>query len=73
MEKEIIIASKYRVIRKIGEGGTAKVYLAYDTIFERNVALKIFYFFFNLQATKHRRLNVKYFQKQLNLFKIFES
>ena len=41
MEKEIIIASKYRVIRKIGEGGTAKVYLAYDTIFERNVALKI--------------------------------
>ena len=41
MEKEIIIASKYRLIRKIGEGGTAKVYLAYDTIFERNVALKI--------------------------------
>ena len=41
MENKIIIASKYLVIRKIGEGGMAKVYLAYDQINERNVALKI--------------------------------
>ena len=54
MEKEIIIASKYRVIRKIGEGGTAKVYLAYDTIFERNVALKI------LKKEKKEVMNVFY-------------
>ena len=41
MEKEIIIANKYLIIRKIGEGGTAKVYLAYDQLNERNVTLKI--------------------------------
>ena len=41
MEKEIIIGNKYLIIRKIGEGGTAKVYLAYDQLDERNVTLKI--------------------------------
>lgn len=41
MEKQIIIASRYMIIRKIGEGGMAKVYLAYDTKNEINVALKI--------------------------------
>lgn len=41
MEKQIIIASRYMIIRKIGEGGMAKVYLAYDTQNEINVALKI--------------------------------
>lgn len=41
MEKQIIIASRYLIIRKIGEGGMAKVYLAYDTQNETNVALKI--------------------------------
>lgn len=41
MEKEIIIANRYLIIRKLGEGGTAKVYLAYDQIDDRNVSLKI--------------------------------
>lgn len=41
MEKQIIIADRYRVIRKIGEGGMAKVYLAYDSKLDFNVALKI--------------------------------
>ena len=41
MEKEIIVANRYKIIRKLGEGGTAKVYLAYDQIEERNVSLKI--------------------------------
>lgn len=41
MEKEIIVANRYKIIRKLGEGGTAKVYLAYDQIDERNVSLKI--------------------------------
>lgn len=41
MEKEIIVANHYKIIRKLGEGGTAKVYLAYDQIDERNVSLKI--------------------------------
>lgn len=41
MKKEIIVANRYKIIRKLGEGGTAKVYLAYDQIEERNVSLKI--------------------------------
>lgn len=41
MEKEIIVANRYKIIRKLGEGGTAKVYFAYDQIDERNVSLKI--------------------------------
>ncbi len=41
MEKEIIISSRYHVKRKLGEGGMAKVYLAYDSTLELDVALKI--------------------------------
>ncbi len=41
MEREIIISNRYHVKRKIGEGGMAKVYLAYDQQYERDVALKI--------------------------------
>lgn len=41
MEKEIIISSRYHVKRKLGEGGMAKVYLAYDSNLELDVALKI--------------------------------
>ena len=35
------ISDRYQVIKSIGEGGMANVYLAYDTILERNVAVKI--------------------------------
>lgn len=35
------INGKYQIIEKIGEGATAKVYLAYDLINELNVSLKI--------------------------------
>ncbi len=41
MEKQIVIGGRYQVIRKIGEGGMAKVYLVYDTKLEMNLALKI--------------------------------
>ncbi len=41
MEKEIIISNRYHVKRKIGEGGMAKVYLAYDQSLDCDVALKI--------------------------------
>ena len=36
------INDRYQVIRSIGEGGMANVYLAYDTILDRNVAVKVF-------------------------------
>ncbi|MEG2311614.1 MAG: Stk1 family PASTA domain-containing Ser/Thr kinase, partial [Bacilli bacterium] len=35
------INDRYQIIRTIGEGGMANVYLAYDTILDRNVAVKI--------------------------------
>ncbi|MGL4588708.1 MAG: Stk1 family PASTA domain-containing Ser/Thr kinase [Mycoplasmatales bacterium] len=41
MEKQQIIANRYKIIDLIGEGGTAKVYLAYDMIQEFDVSLKI--------------------------------
>lgn len=35
------INDRYEIVKTIGEGGMANVYLAYDTILERNVAVKI--------------------------------
>ncbi len=35
------ISDRYQIIKSIGEGGMANVYLAYDTILDRNVAIKI--------------------------------
>ena len=36
------INGRYQIIKSIGEGGMANVYLAYDTILDRNVAIKFF-------------------------------
>ena len=35
------INDRYQIIQSIGEGGMANVYLAYDTILDRNVAVKV--------------------------------
>ena len=35
------INDRYEIIRTIGEGGMANVYLGYDTILDRNVAIKV--------------------------------
>ena len=35
------ISDRYQIIKSIGEGGMANVYLAFDTILERNVAVKV--------------------------------
>ena len=35
------INNRYEIIRTIGEGGMANVYLGYDTILDRNVAIKV--------------------------------
>lgn len=35
------ISDRYQILKSIGEGGMANVYLAYDIILERNVAVKV--------------------------------
>ncbi len=35
------INDRYQIIKSVGEGGMANVYLAYDTILDRNVAIKV--------------------------------
>ena len=35
------ISDRYQIIKSIGEGGMANVYLAYDTILDRKVAVKV--------------------------------
>lgn len=35
------ISDRYQILKAIGEGGMANVYLAYDTILDRNVAVKV--------------------------------
>ena len=35
------ISDRYQIIKSVGEGGMANVYLAYDTILDRDVAIKV--------------------------------
>lgn len=41
IEKGQMINDRYEIIKSIGEGGMANVYLAYDTILDRRVAIKV--------------------------------
>ncbi len=41
ISKSSKINDRYQIIRTLGEGGMANVYLAHDTILDRNVAVKI--------------------------------
>lgn len=41
IEKGQKINDRYEIIKNIGEGGMANVYLAYDTILDRRVAIKV--------------------------------
>ena len=35
------IGKRYRIIRTLGEGGMANVYLAYDEVLDRKVSVKL--------------------------------
>ena len=41
MEEKRILANRYELIQKIGTGGMAVVYQAYDTALDRQVAVKL--------------------------------
>ena len=36
-----IIGHRYRIIRSLGEGGMANVYLAHDLVLDRDVSVKL--------------------------------
>ena len=36
-----MIGHRYKIIRPLGEGGMANVYLAYDTVLDRQVSVKV--------------------------------
>ncbi|MCI8299235.1 MAG: serine/threonine protein kinase [Lachnospiraceae bacterium] len=40
LETGYVLAQRYEILRKLGQGGSARVYLAYDRVCEKNRALK---------------------------------
>lgn len=58
MEIKKIIGNRYEIIRKLGEGGTAVVYLAFDRQGEFEVALKM------LKAEQVSDQKIKYFNRE---------
>lgn len=57
-----ILNKRYRVIKKIGEGGMASVYLAKDLYLERNVAIKCLKIF---QDQENNKRNFVRFQREI--------
>lgn len=51
------IGQRYEVIRSIGDGGMSKVYLAYDVILDREVAIKVLNYEFSNEEEMKRRFH----------------
>ncbi|MEK7433666.1 MAG: serine/threonine-protein kinase [Cyanobacteriota bacterium] len=60
---EIIFDNKYKIIKKLGEGGMGSVYLAFDLTKEKNVALKTLVLDSSLDQI-NRDLSIHYFKRE---------
>lgn len=58
MESKRIIDNRFEIIRTLGEGGTAKVYLAFDHNTEQNIALKV------LKSELVTEQKIRYFNRE---------
>ncbi len=58
MESKRIIDNRFEIIRKLGEGGTAQVFLAFDHKSEQNIALKV------LKSDLVTEQKIRYFNRE---------
>lgn len=58
METKRIIDNRFEIIRKLGEGGTAKVFLAFDHQTDQNIALKV------LKSDLVTEQKIRYFNRE---------
>lgn len=58
MENKRIIDNRFEIVRKLGEGGTAQVFLAFDHKSEQNIALKV------LKSELVTEQKIRYFNRE---------
>jgi len=66
MKKKIILKNRYEIFDKIGSGGMAEVYLAYDRVKEINVAVKI------LKKENSDDKKIRQFEKEAKMHSRFD-
>lgn len=67
METKRIIDNRFEIIRKLGEGGTAHVYLAFDHKSEQNIALKV------LKTDLVTEQKIRYFNREAQAISMLDN
>lgn len=67
METKRIIDNRFEIIRKLGEGGTAQVYLAFDHKSDQNIALKV------LKSDLVTEQKIRYFNREAQAISMLDN
>lgn len=67
MESKRIIDNRFEIIRKLGEGGTAQVFLAFDHKSEQNIALKV------LKSDLVTEQKIRYFNREAQAISMLDN